>query len=462
MKKLFSTILLTLLLLSVLSLAFNIQPVKAEPTTIVVPDDYPTIQEAINAADPGDTVYVYNGTYYENVVVNKTLHLVGENRENAIIDARGIGDVLRIEADNVTVSDFTIRYGDNGIYLSGSHGSTICNNNITKNRYSGITVYSSTGNNIEWNIIGDNHDGINLANLAKDNTIQENTVTNNGIGIYLRGQCGNNSVQGNIVQNNQFAIYIHFSNGNNITDNVLTNSEYCIYITSSTENEICSNVIANNHWGIYFDGGNDNKIYHNNFIDNLIQAHISISFNIWDDSYPSGGNFWSNYTGVDADADGIGDTQHTIDENNADRYPLIAPNTVFDAGTWDETAYHVNLITNSTASNFQLNTTQKTISFNVTGTKGTAGFCRVTIPNIIVQDLWQGNYTVLFNGESCPFRNWTDATNTYIYINYTHSEHEIIIIPEFPSTIILPLFTLTTLIATVLLKKKRKTKPQLP
>jgi hypothetical protein len=198
---------------------------------------------------------------------------------------------------------------------------------------------------------------------------------------------------------------------------------------------------------------------------------IPPSINVWDNSYPSGGNYWSNYTGVDlhsgsdqdeTGSDGIGDTVHEIDADNRDRYPLMGPFNTFDAGVWSGEACTVGIISNSTLSGFRLNVTQKTLSFNVTGIEGKAGFSRVTIPNVIVQDLWQGNFTVLLNGEPWPFRNWTDATNTYLYINYTHSQHEIIIIPEFPSTIILPLFTLTTLIATILLKKKRKTKPQLP
>ncbi len=46
---------------------------------------------------------------------------------------------------------------------------------------------------------------------------------------------------------------------------------------------------------------------------------------MWDDGYPSGGNYWSDYKGVDANGDGIGDTPHVIDEYNKDRYPLMAP-----------------------------------------------------------------------------------------------------------------------------------------
>ena len=89
-RRVLSGIMLTLLLISMLTLAFDIQPVKLEPTTWTVDDDGPadfyTIQGAINAASPGDTIFVYSGTYYENVVVNKTVSLIGENRSNTIID----------------------------------------------------------------------------------------------------------------------------------------------------------------------------------------------------------------------------------------------------------------------------------------------------------------------------------------------------------------------------------------
>jgi len=227
-----------------------------------------------------------------------------------------------------------------------------------------------------------------------------------------------------------------------------------------------NNVTANKGYGIWlYSSSHNNVFYHNNFINNTQHVYIENSSyaNSWDDGYPSGGNYWSNYTGIDTNNDGIGDEPHTIAANNTDRYPLIAPINIFDAGVWNGTAYTVDVVSNSTVSGFQFNPSEGALlRFNVTGDDGTSGFCRVTIPNIIIQDLWQGNFTVLLNGAPWPFRDWTDTTNTYIYINYTHSEHEITIIPEFPSTIILPLFTLTTLIATILLKKKRKTKPQLP
>ena len=118
--------------------------------------------------------------------------------------------------------------------------------------------------------------------------------------------------------------------------------------------------------------------------------------------------------------------------------------------------FNIEVVSNSAITDFHIDVLQKIVSFNVSGLKNTQGFCNVTLPNIIAQELWNDNYTVLLDGEPWSFINRTDTTNTYIYINYTHSTHQIIIIPEFPSTITLTLFMLTTLFAIALLKTKRK------
>jgi parallel beta-helix repeat protein len=349
--------------------------------------------------------------------------------------------------NNVSSSDY-------GIALAGGSNNMLVGNIISNNGYAGI-YFASRNSILMRNNVSGNGQGIQIRGFSYNNTLIENIATNNGCGVFLESCCYNNTILGNSISNNLYGVSFY----EGVRDTIFS-----------------GNNVSNNNIGLYiynFELGGCNKIFHNNFINNTAQVSIPYSDyeNIWDDGYPSGGNYWSNYTGVDThsgpnqvetESDGIGDTPYDIDENNQDRYPLMGPFNMFDAGTWNGLAYNVDVITNSTVSNFKLNTTEKTISFNVSGLEFTAGFCRVTIPNIIIQDLWQGNFTVLLNGEPWPFRNWTDPTYTYIYINYTHTEHEITIIPEFPSTIILPLFTLTTLIATILLKKKRKTKPKLP
>jgi len=91
-----------------------------------------------------------------------------------------------------------------------------------------------------------------------------------------------------------------------------------------------NNITANKDYGIYLSYSSDilgfhNSVYHNNFVNNTNQVYSKVSVNIWDDGYPSGGNYWSDYAGVDTDGDGIGDTPYDIDANNQDRYPLIEP-----------------------------------------------------------------------------------------------------------------------------------------
>ena len=85
-------------------------PANVSAATITVPDDYSTIQQAINAAIAGDTVYVRSGTYYEHVSIGKSLTLQGEDRETTIIDGGGSGKVVYVSStNNVTISGFTIR-----------------------------------------------------------------------------------------------------------------------------------------------------------------------------------------------------------------------------------------------------------------------------------------------------------------------------------------------------------------
>jgi hypothetical protein len=100
------------------------------------------------------------------------------------------------------------------------------------------------------------------------------------------------------------------------------------------------------------------------------------------------------------------------------------------------------------------------MSFNVTG-ETSLRFCRVTIPNVIVQEFWEGIYTVLINGQPIESRDWTDQSNTYIYFNYTHSTQEVIIMPEFPSFLVLPPFmTATSLLITVYKRKHDRQQSQ--
>jgi len=519
-KKFALVVLLLSPLLVTVFVALSSVPVVASQTIIRVPDDYQTIQEAVDAASPGDIVLASAGTYYENVIIDKTLSLIGEGA-NTIIDGNGTGTVVSLIADNVYVSWFTIQNGEDYGILLRSDGNTILGNAITKNIFDGIQVSQSNHNKIIQNKISDNGDGplglrwgvgIGLSNSnsniisnnlisnnvfggislgsSYDNIVNYNSITNESTGISL-DNCYNagNIISGNVITSNGDGIALYSSTKNTIKHNQIFKNVIGIGIGYSstnvikenniTENDIhgiaisqkstnitvVGNTLSKNQNGIKIHYSDGSIIHHNNFINNTVNAPEDVypNVNTWDNGYPSGGNYWSDYTNTDiyngphqnlTGNDGIGDTPHTLDTRNKDRFPLMAPISFFDAGAWNGTPCEVHVVSNSTISNFQLNKTQRRVSFNVAGPDYTVGFCRVTIANIIVQDLWQNNYTVLVDGNPPLTTNsWTDTTYTHIYFTYLHSEHEVVIIPEFPVAMIPPLFIIITL-CTVVLRRK--------
>jgi parallel beta-helix repeat protein len=279
-KRIFLGTTITLLLISTVTLAFYFQPVKTNSSTITVPDNYPTIQEAISHANEGDTIFVRNGTYYENVVVDKNgLMLVGESRDTTLIDGNTTGYCVRIESDSVVFRDFTVRNG----------------------HFVGIRVHEN----------------------VSDVLIKDNIVLDSDWGIYL-GLCSNVTVEDNLVKRCSDGLFLESSSYNLLVRNTIVENHNGITLKPA----------------LYIPefppppSSNFNAIYHNNFIDNDFQAFDYGLGNTWDDGYPSGGNYWSDHNPPDlysgpfqnqTGSDGIGDLPYIIDENNRDGYPLIYP-----------------------------------------------------------------------------------------------------------------------------------------
>jgi parallel beta-helix repeat protein len=178
---------------------------------------YRFIQDGIDHAVGGDTVFVFNGFYVENVVVSKSLEIIGEDKENTVISGDEFGTVVKIISEGVALSGFTITN-------SGSNPNN-----------AGIMIHTSY-----------------------------NTIVNNKI-------------------------------------------------------------IQNNYYGIYIIEGSNNTIYHNNIYLNTYQAFDAVAGSTWDGGYPTGGNFWIDYEGTDANEDGIGEIPYPTGNNSADRYPLMHP-----------------------------------------------------------------------------------------------------------------------------------------
>ena len=354
---------LALLLGGILSLAFGIQPVRTNPTTIIVPDDYPTIQEAINAANPTDIIFVHSGTYYERVVANKSVSLIGENKDTTIIDGNKTRDVIEVRADNVVISGFTIQNGGRngseygrgiwiqdcnsanitgnvvshntyGIWLHTSDYSTVIDNVITANDGAGVFWWNNNGTIILHNNISDNaFDGV-IMKYVTYSAVRENTITaNNQSGIAL-DDSSLNVITMNTISNNDDGIESFYSSNNIISgNNISANAWSSISLDLASNNNITRNSLTNNGYGINFINGSSNNIfYHNKFTNNTQQVYdaswdypnVPPSMSIWDDDYPSGGNYWSDHVCTGNPSDGS--QPYVIDTNNIDHYPFQDPN----------------------------------------------------------------------------------------------------------------------------------------
>lgn len=139
-----------------------------------------------------------------------------------------------------------------------------------------------------------------------------------------------------MVSSNYFGIYLWNSSNNSIYLNNVFNNEFGIRLERKSENNTLSrNNLYSNAWlGFQLVASNNNTIFHNNITNNTHQVVSFSSINAWDTGYPTGGNYWSDYTGIDLfsgpsqnliGSDDIGDTPYIIDVNNRDYYPLMNP-----------------------------------------------------------------------------------------------------------------------------------------
>jgi parallel beta-helix repeat protein len=219
------------------------------------------------------------------------------SKSNLLIDPStypDVGYLALVNCQNITVSNMEFTNNGHGILLAYTTGATITQNEI-KDNYGGIGFFASSNNFIFGNNIINNYRGIQLSNSSNTNSISTNNMTDNTAGIFF---------------------------------------------FSSSQNTVFGNNITDNEVGVGFKQASNNMFRGNFFVDNTDQvydlavsdASVTMSTNMWDFSYPVGGNYWSDYTGVDVKSgasqnqtgsDGIGDTPYVINAKNSDKYPLM-------------------------------------------------------------------------------------------------------------------------------------------
>ena len=431
--------------------------VIASPSTLTVGQgaQFTTIQSAINNASSGDTVLVLDGIYYENLVINKSVSLVGESIESTIIDGNRTDNVISITTSNVYLTGFTIRRsrsseGYSGIHVEYSSGNIITNNKVMDN-YHGISVVSSNGNVVSDNtIVSSSLTAIRLFS-SDDNVVYGNIISTSygGIRLYssIRNEISNNTIsrclQGiillvsrvNVISDNFLysitgdGIYFSSSDDNVVYGNIISASYSGIYLWVSGRNVVSGNTIANNYRGIALELSGNNSIYHNNLGENYfnnteVKGDLA---NFWD--YNGEGNYWSDYVVQDSNEDGIGDSPYIINVNNRDNNPLMGLFSDFHVA-FKNKIYSATVVSNSSVFgvSFEIGseTGNKIMRLDARGADGTVGFCRITIPTVLM------NYPYfLLIGSDMIFPSLignSNETQACLYFTYQHNTHNISIV----------------------------------
>ncbi len=371
MKKILSTGVILLFILSAFAPLSLGQNVKKSDKHLIInsargnilyvggngPGNYSKIQDAIDDASNGDIIFVYSGRYLEEIKIGLSINLIGENKEITEIEGGYCDCVVDIFSDGVNISGFTI-----DAFYDCDVGINIRSNNSI---ISDVTIYSGwDGIHIDgsFNTIKNSLFYQNVCGLVSSNT-NNNSIIDCHFEVLFYGICLNkvnnfkiincsndyfadnlihliNSSQNKIINlssHNYFWICIRLTNSSNneIIDSLFFGGVSAIILESNSNENIIKNNIFNkvvygitNNWtdpGLNFNKICENNIFYNNcFLECYEVSAYDKYSNSWDNG--SFGNYWDDYTGLDENSDGIGDTPYPIPGgDNKDRYPLMRP-----------------------------------------------------------------------------------------------------------------------------------------
>jgi parallel beta-helix repeat protein len=426
--------------------------------------------KADGSLDPSNSPIRRDGDLY--TLIHNFYGPIVVERDNIIVDGAGYTvqgvagndsrGVILSGRNNVTLKNLEIRGFWYGIYLEDSSNSSVSGNDVNANIEYGIWLNESSGNVLSGNSIAGNSFGVYLED-SLNNSVSGNSVTGSSYGVYLYHSSSNilsennvttnyvygiwlhessyNSISGNSVADNGYGIYfLRFCESNSISgNNIAGNKGQGIWLHQSSYNSIVGNIVADNGYGIFFSigfapGSSDNLIYHNNFVNNAQQIYIENTttthvpppppVNVWDDGVE--GNYWSDYTGVDGNGDGLGDSPYVINASSTNlelkqyaRYPLMGRFYDFNVSS----GRSVNIISNSTIENFAFFDSNSTISMHVAKSTAdqTCGFCRICVPHALMNE----TYHIAVNGTEPDYVNYTlydDGYSRWIYFSYKQSD----------------------------------------
>jgi parallel beta-helix repeat protein len=354
-----------LVVLFLLILAFSLVvlplPVHAESRNITVPTDYASIQEAINKADPGDTIYVKAGDYNGSLIIQKSIALIGQKGTRINNWIIGVQPAILVTANNVTIKGLTI---DNpsisppwqvkrGIHLLGATNCLIQNNTVRRCDEEGIWLYQSVNNTIDGNTVNYATPALSIGDSA-NNIITNNYLTSKWTALSLYNDAYNNT----------------------FTDNTIFDSDEGVLIG---------------------DLSYDNLFYHNNFLSNRVSVAGGSANQNGTNAFDNGseGNYYSDYNDIDADGDGIGDSPYAMimwGRDLIDNYPLMQQ--------WTDKGLPPVIRILSPAENATISTDEVTLSFWLSRATSEIkysldGAATVTLnENLTLTKLGNGNHTL--------------------------------------------------------------------
>ena len=245
------------------------------------PGNYTNIQDAIDNASNGDTVFVFDDSspYFENIYVDKSILIYGEDPITTTIDGELKQCTITVNSSNVIISGFRIINGNlSGLKLLNSEDCHIFNNIIESNKRYGISLIDSSNNLIEINYITNNDNGTIISSNSNNNIINANKIDNNFNGLFLQTS-SKNLITTNEIINNEYGIKLYSKSRNNFIElNLISHNDLGIFLGGTIYPTFAFNILV--------DGSTHNKIKKNNFIENFQDAFCQNSRrNIW----------WRNY-----------------------------------------------------------------------------------------------------------------------------------------------------------------------
>jgi parallel beta-helix repeat protein len=402
-----------------------------------------------------NTTYTISADLDQEIVVERDgIVLCGANHA---IKGTGSGTGLRLlNRRNITIRNLKILDFSVGVLVRNSTEVALMNTTL-RNNYFGTTIWNSShGARLVENEISDSHNAIWIRE-SENATILRSTIRSSiWDGIYLSNSRNCTVEDNEIYASGHNGIRLDTSSSAVVSGNlVYSNLYYGVWINTSDNCTILRNLIWENNLGLRLDGSSNISIYQNSFLNNSMQAFSIESSGTWDNGLE--GNYFSDYSGVDSNQDGVGDSPRIIYSNNLDRYPLMGSFRSFQAPP----LHNINIVTNSSVEELEYSELSRTIRLRVSARLGQdQGFCRVSIPHALMD---VNNISVLINGgatEVLHFNDnvYDDGVSRWIYFSYRHSTLEIVILPELSTPMMFTVLLATSLTLAALKSYKRARK----